>query len=60
VTSDLIEGTCSVGTPDLIADKVRVWAACGIDEVAVTPAPDTAREVIDNLAELVLPLLGNA
>jgi 5,10-methylenetetrahydromethanopterin reductase len=56
VTSDLIRGTCIVGTPEEIVAHVRMLEQSGIDEIAVTPAPDTAREVLQDLAELVMPL----
>jgi 5,10-methylenetetrahydromethanopterin reductase len=57
VTPQLIDGTCIVAKPEQIADQMQRWAASGIDEVAVTPAPDTAREVVRDLAELVMPLV---
>ncbi len=57
VTRDLIEGTCIVGTPEELAAHIEMLESAGIDEVAVTPAPDTARDVLRDLSELVMPLV---
>ena len=57
VTSELLEGTCLIGVGAEIAARLNAFAGADLDEVAINPSPETAREVIDDIAERVLPLL---
>ena len=57
VTTALIEGTTMVGTPGQLANRLRALETANVDEIAVTPAPGTAREVLRDIAEMVMPLM---
>jgi 5,10-methylenetetrahydromethanopterin reductase len=57
VTSELLLSTCAIGTGAEIAAQLRSLRTADLDEVAVNPSPETARELIDDIANHVLPLL---
>lgn len=57
VTPEILEGTCLIGSGPELAAQLKALESADLDEVAINPSPDTAREVIDDLAEQVLPLL---
>lgn len=57
VTRDLLEGTCMIGPPEQIAAQLKALETADLDEVAINPSPDTAREVLGAIADKVMPLL---
>ena len=57
VTEELLRGTCVVGSPQEIADKLRDLEAAGLDEIMMLPAPGTQVRVAEQFAAEVLPLL---
>ena len=46
-----------IGSGAEIAAQLRSLETADLDEVAINPSPDTGREVIDDIAREVLPLL---
>jgi alkanesulfonate monooxygenase SsuD/methylene tetrahydromethanopterin reductase-like flavin-dependent oxidoreductase (luciferase family) len=60
VTRELIEGTCIVGGPAEIAERMQALEEkANLDEVSINPAPGTAREVIDDISDRVMPLMSS-
>jgi len=57
ITPEAIEGTCIVGDPHEIAEKIRKAEAAGLSEVSILPPLEHARSVIRDFAQKVIPLI---
>jgi len=56
VTPEAIKGTCLVGTPEEIADQLRVMERGGVGGIALLPPAEYQRKVFRDFAETVMPL----
>ena len=56
-TPETIEGSCLVGEPEQIAERLRECASLGLNEVSLLPGLNDFREVVKDFAERVFPLL---
>ena len=54
ITPKAIEGSCIVGTPDEIIDKLRAAEKNGLKEVSLLPPMDSARKVLTDFADKVM------
>jgi alkanesulfonate monooxygenase SsuD/methylene tetrahydromethanopterin reductase-like flavin-dependent oxidoreductase (luciferase family) len=57
ITPEMIEGTCIVGEPALVAEKIRAAGRAGLREVSLLPPLMHLRHVAKDFAEKVIPLL---
>ena len=57
ITPEMIEGTAMVGTPEELAEKIRMAEAAGLKEVSLLPGIDYARETARDFMEKVVPLV---
>ncbi len=57
VTPEAIEGTCIVGGPQEIAEKIRKAEAAGLSEVSILPPLKHAHAVARDFAQKVIPLI---
>ena len=57
ITPELIEGTCLVGGPGEIAEKIREAERGGLREVSLLPPLAYQREVAKEFADQVIPLI---
>ena len=57
VTPAAIRGTCLVGEPDEIIERIRAMERAGIGEVLILPPADFQRNVFRDFAEQVMPAL---
>ena len=55
VTPEAIRGTCLVGEPDELIERIRAMEAAGFKEVMILPPADFQRDVYRDFAELVMP-----
>lgn len=58
VTPEAIRGTCLVGEPDELIERIRAMEAAGFKEVMILPPADFQRDVYRDFAELVMPAFG--
>ncbi len=56
ITPKAIEGSCIVGTPDEIVEKIRSAEKNGLKEVTLLPPMDSARKVLDDFATKVMAI----
>ena len=57
ITPEMIQGTCIVGEPAEVAEKIRAAARAGLKEVSLLPPLMHLRHVAKDFAEKVMPLL---
>ena len=57
VTKELIDATCMVGTPDLLASRLRALEAAGLSQVMLLPPLAVRDQVLRDVAAHVMPLL---
>jgi alkanesulfonate monooxygenase SsuD/methylene tetrahydromethanopterin reductase-like flavin-dependent oxidoreductase (luciferase family) len=57
ITPEMIEGTCIVGEPAEVAEKIRAAGRAGLKEVSLLPPLMHLRHVARDFAEKVIPLL---
>ena len=55
VTPEAIRGTCVVGTPEEVIAQLRVSEKAGLREAVLKPPAEYQREVLRDVAELVMP-----
>lgn len=58
VTKELMESTCMIGTPEQLAQRLRELEAAGLSQVILLPPLAVKEQVLRDVAEKVLPLLG--
>ena len=54
ITPKAIEGSCIVGTPDEIIDKLRAAEKNGLKEVSLLPPMASARKVLTDFSDKVM------
>lgn len=57
VTADLIRATCLVGTQDELIDQLRALGEAGLNQVMNLPSFDPRFEVLEAVAEKVIPFV---
>lgn len=57
LTSDLIQNTCCVGTPDALAERLLALEVAGLDQIMILPAFEPRYEVLERVARDLLPRL---
>ncbi|MEM7541210.1 MAG: LLM class flavin-dependent oxidoreductase [Pseudomonadota bacterium] len=57
ITPEMIEGCCMVGGPSEIAEQIRAAEKIGLGEVSLLPPIAHEREVINDFAKEVMPLV---
>jgi len=55
ITPKAIQASCLAGEPDDIVEQIRALEKAGIDEIALLPPADHARDVFRDFAEQVMP-----
>jgi len=55
LTPEMIEGTCIVGGPSEVAEKIRVAGRAGLKEVSLLPPMMHLREIAREFAQQVIP-----
>lgn len=57
LTPEMIEGTCIVGGPSEVAEKIRAAGRAGLKEVSLLPPMMHLREIAREFAQKVIPLI---
>jgi 5,10-methylenetetrahydromethanopterin reductase len=57
ITPEMIKGAGMVGTPEELAEQIRVAEAAGLKEISLLPGIDYARETARDFMEKVVPLV---
>jgi len=57
ITPEMIEGACMVGGPSELAEQIRIAGAGGLKEISLLPPIHVFREVMNEFAKDVIPLV---
>lgn len=53
ITDDMILATTLIGTPDMVRDRLQVWADVGVDTVRIYPAGETLEQRVATLGAAI-------
>lgn len=53
ITDDMILATTLIGTPDMVRDRLQVWADAGVDTVRIYPAGETLDQRVSTLGAAI-------